>query len=553
MFAFNLLDDDNDGFLSRRGTWRFIRAFLSGLVAMSSSLGNLTPEQINSVLDDASVQVTSEILETSKASGSQRVSFASIANWYANEGYKNSTWLELLDLKKWVSVPEVQAAAEEDAFPEDTEEEVEDSEYDNYDEEEEDDNDNEGEEEEEEDDEEEEEDDEVNYIKVSSSYSLGISKADASYILGLATKSSFSEMDASDLIISMKTRTQVDSAGRYVISHQDFLHFLYDLLPWRKDRTEIVSALYAIFCFFEHAALQDRERDPNAISNGVDFRKIASAFTMLCRGSKSAKLGVSFSLWGNQGSNDSGSLDKKGLEAMLSSYLLFMNAIGVMDDSNIVTDVSSALSDVICNALQSQSVTFVNFGEWYNAEGFHYAPWIELLNLEKWIRITGYTGLVSEDDNGAAADEEKIDEENDDEMEEEVAENSPLDSPSMSTNENSFSIVLKSLNFERKIQVSGTCAIDVHLYTSNYMHSNASFFNVVQSIENRALEGLITKDALMSILKDNDLEGALRLHRSEEGREAFMSKLFDAYDRCGSGQVDITELVIGLCTLLHSG
>ena len=57
-----MLDEDSDGYLTRRGTWRFFRSFLSALVAISSAFaGNGRPE-LNTLLDDVSVQVTSEVL-----------------------------------------------------------------------------------------------------------------------------------------------------------------------------------------------------------------------------------------------------------------------------------------------------------------------------------------------------------------------------------------------------------------------------------------------------------------------------------------------------------
>ena len=58
------MDEDNDGYLTR-GAWRFFRSFLCVLVAMSMLFG-VNSAELNTLLDDVSVQVTSEILQRNK-------------------------------------------------------------------------------------------------------------------------------------------------------------------------------------------------------------------------------------------------------------------------------------------------------------------------------------------------------------------------------------------------------------------------------------------------------------------------------------------------------
>lgn len=43
---------------------------------------------------------------------------------------------------------------------------------------------------------------------------------------------------------------------------------------------------------------------------------------------------------------------------------------------------SQILSSGVCAS--SSSVSFVEFGQWYNSAGHWVVPWIELLDLKKW-------------------------------------------------------------------------------------------------------------------------------------------------------------------------
>jgi Ca2+-binding EF-hand superfamily protein len=46
-YAFQLLDEDNDGVLSRRGLWRYIRAILTALMAFSYAATTLSAEEVS--------------------------------------------------------------------------------------------------------------------------------------------------------------------------------------------------------------------------------------------------------------------------------------------------------------------------------------------------------------------------------------------------------------------------------------------------------------------------------------------------------------------------
>uniref|UniRef100_A0A7S0GCY2 EF-hand domain-containing protein n=2 Tax=Proboscia inermis TaxID=420281 RepID=A0A7S0GCY2_9STRA len=109
-FAFDLIDDDKDGRLSRRGLWKYLRSFLTVLMSISSASANMTEGHIYSAIDSASTWATAQVfgaeqdkgLGNNDNSSKRSVCFDDFAEWYTQGGYGSIPWLELLDLKKWV-------------------------------------------------------------------------------------------------------------------------------------------------------------------------------------------------------------------------------------------------------------------------------------------------------------------------------------------------------------------------------------------------------------------------------------------------------------------
>jgi hypothetical protein len=106
--AFDLLDEDSDGVLSRRGLWRFFRAFLCSLLTFSGTAQLLSAEEIMRIADstalfacDSVIQATAQSKGPNDREAIIGISFDNIADWYTSSGYHIAPWLELLDLSKW--------------------------------------------------------------------------------------------------------------------------------------------------------------------------------------------------------------------------------------------------------------------------------------------------------------------------------------------------------------------------------------------------------------------------------------------------------------------
>ncbi len=481
-------------------------------------------DQLNALLDDLSVLISSEIL----ANDAKRASFEMISNWYSTKGYLNSTWIELLDLKKWIAIPDW-GAEDGDVPVQGNDTEDEDNSYS------EDDDDTEG-----------------NYPASMSTEdveekrdqtqdSLVIKASDTAHVLAVSAASGLGKMESQDMV-NLLSRY----ARNGVVSNTSFLSFLNDLDGVENLsnnlRNKVFSDLFAIFNIFEQHS--------DTSSRGAEFRSLAVGLTVLCNGSKSAKLEVGFRVF--EETRGEGRITQESLSAFLGSYLLTLVALQVVSNNKIAVNHAVALSDVISEKLDNR-ITFQNFGKWYNQEGFHYAPWIELLNLDKWEKITlhskdnetgyeqsqskyeGYDAQVSSDDDSDDNTDSR--------------EGSEEDGQSNDYRDDAFSILLNSHAFERKISVSKSCASRVFQTTREIMSRSCDMSTLVPELQAASKDGLISRKDFISILTACRFNVYAVLH----GTESFLPMLFDAFDRANSGYCDLNELVTGIVMLDHQG
>lgn len=103
-FAWQVMDQDEDGLLDRTELLFFLRAIIRMLMALSFEASALGPNDARRVATDMASWLSSTVLErfSEEAAGlPKRVSFEGFAEWYQQGFHKVVPWLELLDLKKW--------------------------------------------------------------------------------------------------------------------------------------------------------------------------------------------------------------------------------------------------------------------------------------------------------------------------------------------------------------------------------------------------------------------------------------------------------------------
>jgi Ca2+-binding EF-hand superfamily protein len=118
-YAFEVLDREKRGNLSKFDTVRYLRSFLTVLlnIATTVSLDTDSSEDIMTTMSGGLCDRSEDSLVRAVEAGSswaasqafknQRskkdvISFDEFAEWYTHVGYSNIPWLELLDLHKWV-------------------------------------------------------------------------------------------------------------------------------------------------------------------------------------------------------------------------------------------------------------------------------------------------------------------------------------------------------------------------------------------------------------------------------------------------------------------
>jgi len=142
----------------------------------------------------------------------------------------------------------------------------------------------------------------------------------------------------------------------------------------------------------------------------VALNELMGGLTLLCGGKKSTKLSFAFSLFDRRQSGKKkvkknqpiiNSLDGEELFLFLRSFLIITfsccrqswdlsdDAVNryIADTANMVTD------DVIRYQWRTQKkdrLNFEEFGRWYNEGGYETAPWLELLDLTKWVLVENF-------------------------------------------------------------------------------------------------------------------------------------------------------------------
>ena len=290
---------------------------------------------------------------------------------------------------------------------------------------------------------------------------------------------------------------------------------------------------------------------------------LASGLCVLCVGSKSSKLSSSFHLFD---ADDDGYLSPAELEEFLGSFLRMLLACSFSTASTREYGVTSSVVSSTCKGLaktisRGQYVDFQCFGDWYNEGGFKVIPWIELIDLSKWIKITAasaanggarpsptlsrrmYSNVVTDD--GLEGTEDEDEDEDDDRA--------------------AFTLMLYRRNAKHIVSISAETVKTVR---------NLSVASGLAGIDpeqiSQAVLACCSKDLLLSRKEFDRLIQRINPDRrkqyyadvmarvsrgeapsspfSEKNSDAFGS-LFNSVDRTGKGVVDALEVAIGLSIL----
>ena len=232
--------------------------------------------------------------------------------------------------------------------------------------------------------------------------------------------------------------------------------------------------------------------------------------------------------------------------------------------SDVVTSTCRALARSIS---RGQHVDFQCFGDWYNEGGFKIIPWIELIDLTKWVKITVansdttkeprqsptldrrmYSNVVHD----VSDDDDSVDEDVDSEVESEDT-------------RAAFTLMLYRRNAKHVVSISSDT-----VRTVRNLSAGSGLGNIEPEEISQAVLSCCSRDMLLSRKEFDRLiqrinperrkqyyaDVMMRVSRGEPPSSPFSEKnsdafgsLFNSFDRTGKGVVDATEVAIGLAVL----
>ncbi len=143
----------------------------------------------------------------------------------------------------------------------------------------------------------------------------------------------------------------------------------------------------------------------------VALNELMGGLTLLCGGKKSTKLAFAFSVFdrrqnsakrrGKKTPSMPTSLDGEELFLFLRSFLIVMfsccrQSWDLTDDAvnRYIADTANMVTDDVMRyqwrSRKKERIDFDEFGQWYNEGGYETAPWLELLDLRKWVLVENF-------------------------------------------------------------------------------------------------------------------------------------------------------------------
>jgi hypothetical protein len=399
-----MLDDKRKASLSQEELLRYLNSYLTMLVAMSlmkpidqrNKPTKLTAEKRNKLrqaVECGSRWTLSHFIkylgENDFEARKDSYSFEKFASWYSSGGFQVAPWLELLDLSKIFSLLAPNPAMSmnvQDPYPGQK----------SY------------------------HRDRVSSLRrhhsgrriptaeslftfpLASQTSLTVLKEDALYVRSVVEDLGLLSMNPDDLWASLSSAVQQKQKGSVgtsavYVGMSTFVEAMETVC--RQSRARLGPATGELLSNF----FQCFDLDNN---NHVALDELMGGLTLLCGGKKSHKLAFAFGVFDTR----PGAHDKKRPEPMSHSLsgedlFLFLRSILIVTfsccrQSLDMTDgmVARCIADtanMICNDVMRHQwerchkdrLNFDEFGQWYNDGGYERAPWLELLDLKKWVLV----------------------------------------------------------------------------------------------------------------------------------------------------------------------
>ena len=420
--GFELLDDRRQGFLTKAQLTNYIRSYLAMLVGISllsenaekhESLSEARKKDMLGAVVNGAKWTLNHFLSEQKFNagedqGEGKFTFECFARWYTNGGFNVAPWLELLDLRKLLSLlpgspAEVVSSRKEapssafrndsslsprrrrtpGAYPAAPSAEV------------------------------------LFTFPLAKDRSLVVLREDATYVRSVVERLGLLSFSPDDVWNGLygrikdrpppppqpwsRSRHRKPGKGKSMdVDQQSFVRCMEDLMATkgRNRKHSPTSAKETLQNFFQSFDLEQIDR--------VALNQLMGGLSLLCGGKKSTKLAFSFGLFDSRketkATAENPSLDVDDLFVFLRSFLIVMfsccrQSLDLSADavSRYIADTSHMVAEDVMrfqwHTGNKNRVDFDEFGEWYNEGGFETAPWLELLDLNKWVLVDNFDAV----------------------------------------------------------------------------------------------------------------------------------------------------------------
>ncbi|KAL3809237.1 hypothetical protein ACHAXA_005285 [Cyclostephanos tholiformis] len=394
--AYEILDVDKVGYLTQRGLMQYLRSYLTMLAGISLlSASKKTTTQIRKRLmspkrNDAFLAVQNGAKWTlshflrafeQELNGQHRnstrinaVKFEDFAKWYTEGGYAVAPWLELLDLQKFLSLIGESSAGKHP--PDSNDESL----------------------------------SEVLFtFPLAKGRSLIVLRDDAHYVRSVVSELGLLSLTCEDIwsvlfndIANIRATEGEECSGIKKSLHMEvdqmtFVHCMMRILngtgkiKQNSSQWPDFSPEDTLKNFYLSFDLAETKRVP--------LNQLMCGLSLLCGGKKSNKLVFAFGLFCNDDISKNGK--KKSSMVRIDFFYFFRSFLIVMFSccnqslslsaevvTQYISDTAKSVADDVVaywHKRKVDKVKFENFSEWYNEGGFETAPWLELLDLNKWV------------------------------------------------------------------------------------------------------------------------------------------------------------------------
>ena len=439
--GFELLDDARVGYLTQQQLMRFLRSYLTMMVGTSflrenhsrkrQPLSHERKEEMRAAVENGAHWTLRHFLKNAREKypenhAKDAYSFEIFADWYSKGGFNIAPWLELLDLNKMLSLlSETESFA---AMPLGKHQSI----YANS-------------------------QASIRECRSShrrqhhqrastptaqvlftfplaDQRSLIVLREDAIYVRGVVEQLGALSLSSHDiwsgLLEEVKQRPHLRGPGQTkprkkkdepekntMLDQNTFVHMMEAVLqsatgPGTKRNAaggaKLSSSVRELLCNFFHS--YDLKQ-----SKTVALNELMGGLSLLCGGKKSTKLAFAFGVFDGRPQPKKGkgkkqkapknqSLDAQDLFLFLRSFMivLFSCCCQTLDMSDrsvdrYITNTAKMVADDVMryqwHSRKADRIDFDEFGEWYNEGGFEIAPWLELLDLKKWVLVDNFDAL----------------------------------------------------------------------------------------------------------------------------------------------------------------